>query len=184
MGKYASLIDKSTFIREILVILPHASTILTAYGIHCGSCSYNASETLREGLERHIISDEEVENLMIDLNLLYRELPPRPPNISIAKEAAFLLKKITVESGSPLLCSIVIDENQQLVLDVTAMRPADHLVFFHKDVPDVHIIVSPFLIPYVGGAQILVRKGRLTIDLPQVTCCQSKDSCSCSSSSS
>ena len=116
MEKYASLIDKSTFIRDILVILPHASTVLTAYGIHCGSCSYNASETLGEGLERHIISDEEADNLMTDLNLLYRELPPRPPKISITKEAALLLKKITVESRSPLLCSIVINENQQLVL--------------------------------------------------------------------
>lgn len=128
-------------------------------------------------MEQHAISHENTEDLMTDLNLLYQELPSRPPNISISKEAALLLKKITAASGSPSLCAIIIDENQQLALEVAAIHPADHLVFFREDVPDVHIIVSPLLLSHVGGAQLLVKNGRLTIDLPQVTCCQTPTTC-------
>lgn len=179
MDQYASPIDKSTFIREILLVLPNTTTVLATYGIHCGACVFNASETLGEGLNRHAICNEDADDLINDLNLLYQELPARPSKISITKEAALLLKRITSESGTVPHCTMIVDEHQQLTLEIQPECP-NHHIFFHPDVPEVRISVPSFLLAHVGGAEISVKNGALTIDLPtKEKCCQEKQSCTC-----
>lgn len=178
MDQYRSPIDRSTLIRELLVAVPDTATTLATYGIHCGSCSLNASETLEDGMQRHALSTEDMEDLISDLNCLYRELPIRAHSVSITKDSALFLAQFTHKKNAPSLWKIIVDENHHLSLEEYSGNP-ENSTFSHPEVPHVRILIPPLLLPHVGGAEILVKEGRLTIDLPKRECCASPTSCTC-----
>lgn len=50
-----------------------AAQVLTQYGIHCVSCTFNSYDTVEAGAKLHGFSDQEVEHLISDLNKITTE---------------------------------------------------------------------------------------------------------------
>ncbi|MBI2524059.1 DUF1858 domain-containing protein [Candidatus Peregrinibacteria bacterium] len=64
------IIHGSLRVGEIVALLPEAESLLAEYGFHCSGCAMGGMETLEDGCQMHGFSQEDTEDLLIDLNTL------------------------------------------------------------------------------------------------------------------
>lgn len=65
-------ITKEMMIKEIFLTFPEKaeelSSLLSSYGVRCVTCCSSAFESLEEGLKGHGMSDDEIDEILINLN--------------------------------------------------------------------------------------------------------------------
>ena len=61
-------INKDMIIGECLAKYPQTAKVLFDHGIHCVGCFAANMETLEDGLQRHGLSEEEVNKIIKELN--------------------------------------------------------------------------------------------------------------------
>ncbi|MBP9750953.1 MAG: hypothetical protein KBC95_03845 [Candidatus Peribacteraceae bacterium] len=161
-------ISAGMLVSEIIAVLPEAGPLLAEYGLHCFSCSHNDRETLAEGCLSHGFGDEEVAELVIELNTLLAERPPRPRSLTLTHDAALGLKEAIDAAGRPGSVLVVgLDENSTFCLEFAEATPANALVFGHREVPEVIVAALDTTLERIGGATIDRREGRFKLDLPE-----------------
>lgn len=175
-GDDAVHIRKSMRVSEIVALVPESESLLAEYGLSCFSCSANAYETLEEGCASHGFSDEDINDLTADLNILLSQRPERPHTLTLTKDAAIQLKEIltgqgTLEKG----LTVGLDENGGFCMESSDM-PHDAKTFQNDEVPDMRIHASVLTLKRIGGATIDFREGRFKLDLPEDA---AKKSCAC-----
>lgn len=163
-------------VSDIVGLLPEAEPLLAEYGLSCFSCSANAYETLEEGCASHGFSEEDINDLTADLNILLSQRPERPQTLSLTKEAAEQLKAILTEQGTLAQGLVVdVDENGGFCME-SAEPPHDAKTFSNDAVPEMKIHASGLTLSRIGGAIIDFREGRFKLDLPENA---RKKSCAC-----
>jgi hybrid cluster-associated redox disulfide protein len=154
-------------IREILILLPEAQSILTENGLSCASCHLSAQESLQEGCMRHGLDSEDIDCLVVDLNEILHKKPARPSEICISKEAAIELDRIAKGEQEKDFSFIVTLDEQGLFCMEFYTPDATMLPFSHPDVPTLTIYASLFTLACIGGSTIQFSHGTFSIDLPK-----------------
>lgn len=179
-------------IAEIVTLVPEAKSVLAEYGLHCFSCAGSEYETLGEGCLGHGFSDEEVDELVDDLNVMLNELPPRPQLLTLTADAARAIKKVAKDEGQDDAGLEVIADAaggfcMEFCTDMGAAFLAAHSTFQNPQIPGVRLFASPLTLKRIGGATIDFREGRFKLDLPEdakiTDCGCSGTSCGCSKGS-
>jgi len=103
MSKYAQF-TADMIVADILLTMPEAAELLDGYGLGCTNCSLNTSETLRQGIDLHGMSEKEMMVIVDDLNLLAAELKApiggkRNPPV-LTKNAAEVIQTFQQEQGT------------------------------------------------------------------------------------
>jgi iron-sulfur cluster assembly protein len=60
-------------IHKVLETVPDSVELMLEVGLHCFGCSANTEELLHEGMKIHGFSDEEIDDFVQRLNLLYKD---------------------------------------------------------------------------------------------------------------
>lgn len=68
MTETKPLIHKDMVVGDIVGLYPDVADIIMNYGLHCIGCHYNAIETLEQGILGHGYSEEELNQLLVELN--------------------------------------------------------------------------------------------------------------------
>lgn len=162
------LIVRTMRVSEIVALLPQSEKLLGEYGMHCVGCQYNGLDTLEEGCHMHGFSDDDVDELLVELNTLAAEVPARPQTLTITKEAAEGLKEVLKAQGHEgKVLEVDIDERGGFCMEVRDETPKDAMTFTHREVPDIRIVAVPLALARIGGATIDFRDGRFKLDLPE-----------------
>lgn len=170
------LIRKDMRVSEIVALLPESESLLAEYGLSCFSCSANAYETLAEGCASHGFSDEDINDLTADLNILLSQRPERPQTLTVTKEAAEQLKTILTEQGTLANgLTVGLDEHGGFCME-SSEKPADAKTFMNDAVPEMKIHAAAVTLKRIGGATIDFREGRFKLDLPEDA---KKKACAC-----
>lgn len=61
-------ITKDMTIGEILEICPESALFMAKYGLHCIGCAISTMESLEDGCKSHMLTDEEVDTLVKEIN--------------------------------------------------------------------------------------------------------------------
>lgn len=174
-------------VHDILVLVPHAESLLAEYGLHCVGCAGSAFETLEEGYLSHGFAENKLDDLVTDLNALFERQPERPKMIEVTEAAARSLAALLESEGqSDHILVVGLDDAGGFAMDVLPDVPNDHVFFGHEKVPTLRLAASPITLSRIGGASIDHREGRYKLDLPgekaKKTCCEEGGSCGCSHS--
>ena len=171
-------------VSEILALLPEGGPVLAEYGLHCFGCAANVLETLEEGCVSHGFQDAEIDQLVLDLNTLLRDRPPRPEVLHVTLPAAKGLKEVMESEGrggQGLL--VTLDETGGFCLEFRDTAAKGEKTFFHREEPDVRVFASSQTLQRIGGSTIDLREGRFKLDLPDdlkpPTCGCGGGRCSC-----
>ena len=63
-------VSKETNIAELTRTHPQVAEVFAEYGLHCVGCMAAAFDTIVQGANSHGLSEEDIENLIEDLNLV------------------------------------------------------------------------------------------------------------------
>jgi len=164
-------------VQDILTLLPHAEPLLAEYGLHCVGCAGSSFETLEEGYKTHGFAEDRLDDLVTDLNELFKRQPERPKTIAVTEAAARSLAELLENEGqADHILAVGLDDAGGFAMDVLPDVPDDHLFFGHAAVPSLRLAASPVTLRRIGGASIDHRDGRFKLDLPEDV----KISCACS----
>lgn len=172
-------------LQDILALLPHAEPLLAEYGLHCVGCAGSAFETLEEGYLSHGFKEDKLDDLVTDLNELFKRQPERPKTIDVTEAAARSLAALLESEGQADHILVVgLDDAGGFAMDVLPDVANDHVFFGHEAVPTLRLAASPLTLSRIGGATIDHRDGRFKLDLPgdkeKKTCaCSSGGACGC-----
>ena len=64
------IVTKQTAIKELIEAHPETQEILMSYGLHCVGCHFSEFDTLEDGAMLHGLSDEDIELMIKDVNLI------------------------------------------------------------------------------------------------------------------
>ena len=171
----AEPITRAMRVQDILVLMPHAESLLAEYGLHCVGCAGSAVETLEEGYATHGFAADRLDDLVADLNELFRRGPERPATIAVTEAAAKgLMDILEAEKQTDHILVVGLDDAGGFAMDVLPDVPNDHVFFGHASVPTLRIAASPLTLSRIGGATIDKRDGRFKLDLPG-----DKKACAC-----
>ena len=182
-------IDRTMRVAEILALLPDSANLLAQYGLSCFSCSANASENLEQGWRSHGYSDEELDDLVIDLNEMLKDRPERPLILTLTKDGALKLREmLDAEGKSGWGLLVGLDETGGFSMEFVEKKNKDDQTFQCDDVPDVKLFASATTLFSIGGSTIDFREGRFKLDLPvsdvKTGCgCEGEGGCGCESGS-
>ncbi len=176
-------IHKHMRVADILTLLPHAEPVVAQYGLHCFNCSANAYETLDEGCKTHGFTDQDIDDLVNDLNELFKDQSVRPKQLTLTKEGAMALRGI-LEGENKLDCGLLVgvDEGGGFCMEVRENPSINDTTFANSEVPEVRIFASAITLNAIGGATIDFRDGRFKLDVPPLasSCgCGSGKECAC-----
>ncbi len=170
-------ISAGMLVSQIIGLLPEAGPLLGEYGLHCFSCDHNDRETLRDGCASHGFGDDEIDELVVELNRLYVERPPRPQTLTVTREAALGLREVLEGEGKLGHILVVgLDEGGTFCLEFAEKTPAGAKVFTQREVPDVIVAALEETLAKIGGATIDKREGRFKLDLPEAA---ARPACGC-----
>lgn len=180
----AEPITRAMRVQDILTLLPHAEPLLAEYGLHCVGCAGSAFETLEEGYLSHGFTEDKLDDLVTDLNELFKRQPDRPQRIDVTEAAAKALAALLEAEGQADHILVVgLDDAGGFAMDVLPDVTDDHLFFGHGAVPTLRIAASPVTLRRIGGAVVDHRDGRFKLDLPEdtkITCaCADGGACAC-----
>lgn len=68
------LITKNMLMNNILEKHPETAVILMSYGLHCIGCHLSTMETLEQGAKAHGLSNNEIELMLKDVNMIALEM--------------------------------------------------------------------------------------------------------------
>lgn len=169
-------ITRAMRVQDILTLLPHAAPLLAEYGLHCVGCAGSTFETLEEGYATHGFTEDRLDDLVTDLNLLFERQPERPKTIDVTEAAAKALAAILeAEHQQDQILVVGLDTTGGFCLEVLPDVADDHVLFGHASVPALKLAASPLTLLRIGGATIDHREGRFKLDLPGGT----KKGCAC-----
>lgn len=172
-------ISKDMRVHDILTLLPYAGPLMAEYGLHCFTCSFNATESLEEGCKSHAMRDSTIDDLVNDLNVLLNERPDRPQTLTITEAAAHALKEILQQEGKAGWgLHVGLDSNGGFSMDFVEEGQRDDSIFFHASVPEVRLFASTATLEGIGGSTIDVRDGRFKLDMPE----DRQSGCACKNS--
>ncbi|MDQ5981499.1 MAG: hypothetical protein QG570_248 [Patescibacteria group bacterium] len=63
-------VGKTTNIAEIVYKHPEVAEVMLGYGLHCVGCFASAFDTIDEGAKSHGMTDEEVDEMIEEINLV------------------------------------------------------------------------------------------------------------------
>lgn len=66
-------IRKDMIIEEIVTRFPYLAEYIMDYGVHCIGCGVASFETLEDGFMAHGMSEEEIDQIIIELNKIIIE---------------------------------------------------------------------------------------------------------------
>ncbi len=176
-------------VHDILALLPHAEPLLAEYGLHCVGCAGSEFETLEEGCLSHGFTESKLDDLVTDLNELFKKQPERPKTIEVTEAAAIALFDILKkEEQTDHILVVGLDDPTSsdglrragaggFCLDVLPDVASDHVLFGHSSVPALKLAASQLTLTRLGGATIDRRDGRFKLDLPGDT--TKKKGCGC-----
>lgn len=166
-------------IAEIITLLPEAQSVLAEYGLHCFSCAGSEFENLVDGCRGHGFSDEEIDELVDDLNQMFRDLPERPQTITLTLEGARAIKGVAdQEKRTDQILEVIADASGGFCMEFRTEDETDGKIFTNADEPSVRILGSPLTLARIGGATIDFREGRFKLDLSEDDAHQSACGCS------
>lgn len=158
-------IHRDMRVYEIMALCPQAPDIMSAYGLHCFSCSLGGIESIQEGCSMHGFPEDTIDALVEDLNEAIRESPSRPETITVTPSAAAAIIRIASAEGKHGYgLSIVADTEGGFCMEFSEIPGAGDNIFTCND--GVQVFTSPETLWRVGGAVIDFRDGRFTLDLP------------------
>lgn len=164
------VIVKTMPIMEIVTFIPEAKKVLAEYGLHCFSCAGSEFETLVEGCASHGFSTEEIDELVDDLNQMFRDMPARPDVLTVTTEGARAIKKIAEDEGrAGQGLSVIADATGGFCMEFCDEPEAGAKTFVNDAEPGVRVFASPLTLKRIGGATIDFREGRFKLDLPEDT---------------
>lgn len=73
MNKQEQQVTKDMLISEIVELVPGSQELITMAGLHCVGCVASKFESLEMGMRGHGYTDEEINELVQELNLLWQE---------------------------------------------------------------------------------------------------------------
>ncbi len=68
--KKVPMVGKTTNIAEIVYNHPEVAEVMLGYGLHCVGCFASAFDTIDEGAKSHGMTDEEVDEMIEEINLV------------------------------------------------------------------------------------------------------------------
>lgn len=180
-------VTKSMTVSDIITQYPQATEIMAEYGLHCFSCSVNELESVEEGCLGHGFSQEDIENLVTDINLMIDEMPPRPQTLTVTESAAIQIGTIAKAEGKEKEgLSVLADEHGGFFMEFRLEPERGDKTFHNEKVPHVKIFASPLTLQRIGGATIDFREDRFKLDIEEVTSgcacggnCSSGGTCNC-----
>lgn len=174
----AEPITRAMRVRDILALVPDAEPLLAEYGLHCVGCAGSDFETLEEGYRTHGFSEDKLDDLVLDLNALFKKGPSRPKTIGVTEAAArSLFEILQAENHTEHVLVVGLDDAGGFCLEVFPDVTTDHAIFGHSSVPSLKLAASPLTLERLGGATIDHRDGRFKLDLPGDA---KKHACACS----
>jgi iron-sulfur cluster assembly protein len=95
------LITKDMTIGDVVQQYPNVTDTLLANGVHCVGCGARFFETLEMGFKGHGMSDEQVETIVKQLNVVAKKAPAvaKGEVITLTESAAAKLKEILKSEG-------------------------------------------------------------------------------------
>jgi hybrid cluster-associated redox disulfide protein len=169
------LVHRWMSVADIADLHPDAGDVLAAYGLHCIGCAFSSADTLEDGAVLHGLSDDDIENILIDLNdLLLQNTLSKPATLTLTERAAQKLRTLVeASSAPPYILRVSIDEEQKFFLEPLSAPEEESFTVSHSAVPDLSICVSKETLTRISGATIDEREGRLKLDLPmRGKCCK------------
>lgn len=159
-------------VQELAELHPSAGDILATYGLHCIGCAYSEVETLEEGAKAHGLTDDDIDNILIDLEDLLKNEGEKPLTLTITESAAHALSVIArQEKKEGWFLSVTTDDAGKFCMEFVAHKDSDHHTFGHPNVPTLSILASTDTLQRIGGATIDHREGRFKLDLMKSKMC-------------
>jgi iron-sulfur cluster assembly protein len=105
----AEAISKDMMINDIITSHPYLAEYIMDFGVHCVGCGASAYETLEEGFMGHGMSDEEVDDVIVQLNKIILENDKESGNaesgtqelFKITEAAAKRVTEFATKEGKP-----------------------------------------------------------------------------------
>ncbi len=72
-AKKGEPISKDMMIEDVIMVHPDLAPVIMDYGVHCVGCGASGFETIEEGFMGHGMSEEEIDDIIIELNKLIAE---------------------------------------------------------------------------------------------------------------
>jgi Fe-S cluster assembly iron-binding protein IscA len=174
-GSKKTVITPNMRVRDIQAILPGAEECMAQYGLHCTNCSIGGEEILEDGCRMHGMSDEDMNDLITDLNIMLSELPARPQTLTLTETAAHALKEVMQSEGKiGWGLSVGTDINGGFSMEFREKPALDDKIFTNDAVSDVQLFASSTTLAGIGGSTIDFRDGRFKLDLAK-----DKHACAC-----
>lgn len=162
----SSTIHRQMPILEIVTFIPAARGVLAEYGLHCFSCAGSEFETLEQGCLGHGFSDEELDELVDDLNIMLREMPERPQTITVTDAAAGAIQTVAEDEGrTGEGLAVIADATGGFCMEFRTDPEPDEKTFVAAG--GVRVFASDLTLQRIGGATIDFREGRFKLDLPE-----------------
>ncbi len=167
-------------IADLVDVHPDVGDILALYGLHCIGCAFSGSDTLEDGALLHGLTDDDIDNILIDINDLLENKKADGTSsfltITLTEAGAKALEALVEKTlEPPFLLAIHIDDEQKFFLEPITECPSNYQTFSHALVPHLSVAIEDALLRRIHGGTIDFRDGRLKLDLPKKeNCCKKK----------
>lgn len=182
-AKNVPAIHASMNVMEVISMHPGAAAVLSAYGLNCHQCAFNAMDTLDAGARTHGLGDDDIDNIVGDLTDLLKNVPGRPETIELTESAGKALWNIAVQEGKKeMILRVASDDRGGFCMEFSeTVEPSDKK-FSHPAVKNVMLIATSDALMRIGGSTVDFRDGRFKLDLPDAPAacgCAEGSDCGC-----
>ena len=149
---------------DIMALCPDAAEIMTAYGLHCFSCSMGGAESLHDGCMLHGFDDETIDALIEDLNVSVRSQQPRPATIVFSPNAIQALGEIVSRDKLPHADFVIlIDAMGDFALEPHMEFSPDEQICFCAEECTLRVFAAPLVLWRWGGSTVTYRDERFIL---------------------
>lgn len=94
-------ITDEMLIGDVISKIPQAAEIMTAYGLHCTSCSVNVFEPIKMGAMGHGMDEETADKMIDEINKVAGDMKRKAPDngIYVSESAAVKIKEFAKNEG-------------------------------------------------------------------------------------
>lgn len=90
-------ITKYWRISKILETVPDSVEVMIEQGLHCYGCSANTEERLYEGMQTHGFTDEQIDQVVLEINSIYEQQQKNADKLLEPSENDFILEQTILE---------------------------------------------------------------------------------------
>jgi hybrid cluster-associated redox disulfide protein len=170
-ASHDEIVTREWTVAEIVNHYPQTTEVMAEYGLHCFGCSVSAIETLEEGCAGHGFSEDDIDNLVYDINDAIANIPSRPQTLTITKEAAEGIREISEKEetkGQGL--SVQANKDGSFFMEFRETMEEGESEFVNEEVSDVRIWASPLTLQRIGGATIMLKERKFTLEASEGCC--------------